>query len=407
MAHNVQVKLTDIAHGGDAVGRIDGQVVFVPLALPGETVTVSVAPSSSSYLRASLVSVDAPSPDRVEPPCPAFGRCGGCQWQHIAYPEQLWLKQSILRAALSRIGHLTDPQVQPVQGMQNPWHYRNHVQLRVSTDGCAGYYALQSHDVVPVEKCLIAEPLLLSMWQAHRDTQVPSRTLTLRAGVHTGDRLAILSGRGASRRAAAGLPYSCLQVDAEGHHRVLAGRDHLFERVGRLTLRISADAFFQVNTRQAERLVEVAATHLELEPGESLLDAYCGGGLLGLSLAGPHNPLFGIESSGPSLKDAQANAGDRGVFWEGDVAEVLRRERPRVDAIVLDPPRTGCRPEAIEALSLCEARRIIYVSCDPATLARDVARFADHGYRFSCASPVDLFPQTYHLETVAVLERVA
>ncbi|MHB1319633.1 MAG: class I SAM-dependent RNA methyltransferase, partial [Anaerolineae bacterium] len=187
MGRTVQITLTDMAHGGDAVGRYEGQVIFVPLALAGETVTVSLEQSRSSYARASLISVESASPERVAPPCPVFGQCGGCQWQHVSYAEQLRLKQGIVRTALQRIGGVPKPDILPMLGMDDPWQYRNHVQLRVDPRGRAGYYALQSHTIVATEHCLIAHPLLETMWDAHVRCRIRANELILRAGVNTGE----------------------------------------------------------------------------------------------------------------------------------------------------------------------------------------------------------------------------
>jgi 23S rRNA (uracil1939-C5)-methyltransferase len=406
MSSTVQITLTDMAHGGDAVGRHEGQVIFVPLALPGETVTVSLEQSRASYARGRVVSVDRASPERVNPPCPFYGRCGGCHWQHIDYPEQLRLKHGIVRTALQRIGGIPEPDVLPMIGMADPWRYRNHVQLRVDARGQVGYYALQSHDIVAADHCLIAHPLLETMWDAHRAARIRAEELVLRAGVNTGERLAQIRGHNSvSGREDLPLPYSCLYTGPSGRRQVLAGRDYYTEKVLERPLRVSADSFFQNNTTQTERLIQVAAAYLQLKDGESLLDAYCGGGLLGLALTNVSDALYGIESYGASVRDARANAGGRGAFLEGDVAKVAKSQGIQVDAVILDPPRTGCTPETVEALASCGASRIVYVSCDPATLARDVARFSAKGYAMVQAQPIDMFPQTYHVEVVALMSR--
>ncbi len=406
MKNRVQLTLTDMAHGGDAVGRYEGQVIFVPMALPGETVTVSLEQSRASYARGRLISIDRPSDARVSPPCPVYGRCGGCQWQHISYPAQLEFKRGIVRDVLERIGGVQEPRVQPMLGMAEPWHYRNHVQLRINRYGQAGYYALQSHEIIATEHCMIAHPLLDTMWDAHRACRVRADELVLRAGTNTGDRLAQIRGRHAvTVRDDLSVPYSCLYTGPSGRRQTLAGREYYTERVLDVPLRVSSDAFFQNNTAQTERLIQVAASYLQLQDGESLLDAYCGGGLLGLTLTNTSNALFGVESYSASVRDARANARGRGTFLEGDVARVVKSQEMHVDAIILDPPRTGCTPETVDALASCGASRIVYVSCDPATLARDVARFREHGYALVEAQPVDMFPQTYHIEVVALMSR--
>jgi 23S rRNA (uracil1939-C5)-methyltransferase len=406
MARTVHITLDEMAHGGDAVGRHEGQVVFVPLALPGETARVELVEQRKGYARGALVSIEAASPQRVAPPCPYFGRCGGCQWQHAAYPAQLAFKEQIVRSQLVRIGGQQSPLVRPMLGMGEPWRYRNHVQLRIDREGRVGYYALKSHDVTPVDDCPIAHPLLASMWDLIASCRARASRISLRAGVHTGERLAIIAGLDETPPALERpLPYSCLYMAPSGAAHLLCGADHLHERLLGRRFRISADAFFQNNTPQAEAMIEVLRGYLQLRPGDTLLDAYCGGGALGLSLAGEGVALLGIEAWPPSVEDAQHNAQGQATIWQGDVADVLAAQRPQVDAIVLDPPRAGCTPEALAALAATGAGRIAYVSCDPATLARDIGRLGALGYALREVQPVDMFPQTYHIEAVAWLER--
>lgn len=406
MVESLRITLTDMAYGGDAVGKHQGRIVFVPLGLPGEVVTVTLVETHASYARGRLLDVEFPSRQRVAAPCPAFGRCGGCQWQHMRYAEQLRLKRYILRNALERIGGEASPAVQPMLGMQDPWQYRNHVHLRIDDRGQPGYYALHSHEIIATDHCPIAHPLLETMWDAHQQCHLAAEELILRAGLYTGERMAIVRGRqGIARAEMPKVGFNCLYLGPSGRPKTVWGRDYIAEQVGNHRLRISAESFFQNNTVQAERLVESVASLLHLQPGESLLDAYCGVGLFGIGVTDASNPLYGIESSVAAVRDARVNA-DHGTFLRGDVNRVLREHKLRVDAIVLDPPRGGCSPETIGALADCGASRIVYVSCDPATLARDVARFREYGYALIQAQPIDLFPQTYHIETVALLNRV-
>ncbi len=406
MSRTVQVTLDDMAAGGDAVGRREGQVIFVPLALPGETVQVRLVERRKSYARGELVAIEIPAPERVAPPCPYFGRCGGCQWQHATYAAQLTFKERIVQGQLVRIGRQEDPVVRPMLGMADPWRYRNHVQLRVNAQGHVGYYALKSHTVVPVDECPIAHEQLQPMWSALDDCGARARQLSLRTGVNTGERLAIIRGQEARPpRPQEPLAYSCLYQAPGGRRHLLSGRDHYHESLLGRRFRVSADAFFQVNTLQAERMLGVLREYLQLEPDETLLDAYCGVGALGLSLATEGVRLLGVEAWEPSVRDAVHNAGGQGAFWAGDVAEVLAAESPAADAIVLDPPRAGCTPETLAALAATGARRIAYVSCDPATLARDILRLQGHGYALREVQPIDLFPQTFHIEAVALLSR--
>lgn len=406
MQEKVRITLDEMAAGGDAVGRYEGQVVFVPLALPGETVLVELVERRQGYARGALAAIEEPSPQRVSPPCPHFGRCGGCQWQHAAYSAQLAFKEQIVRSQLTRIGRQAEPVVRPMLGMADPWRYRNHVQLRVNEQRQVGHYALKSHAVVPTTDCPIAHPLLAPMWSALEDTGARAERLALRAGAHTGEQLAVLYGpKGAQSPRRAPLAYSCVYVAPSGARQLISGRDYYHERLGDRAFRVSADAFFQNNTPQAERMVRTVADYLQLQRGEILLDAYCGVGALGLSVACEGVRVLGIEGWAPSARDAEHNAQHEATIWQGDVAEVLASRRPRVDAIVLDPPRAGCTPETLAALAATGATRMAYVSCDPATLARDIARLNGLGYTLCEVQPIDMFPQTYHIEAVAWLER--
>ncbi len=406
---SLTLTLTDISHGGEAVGRHDGKVIFVPLAIPGETVRVELTEQREHYAHARLLEVLAPSPGRVTPPCPWYGRCGGCHWQHIDYPTQLTLKRDIVRTQLERLGKQRDPQVQPTLGMDEPWAYRNHAQVVTDAQGRLGYNAPKSHTVVPVETCAILHPLLDELWSAlDLEAGAPPR-IVLRAGIGTGEQMVILEGDdNAVPDLEVDLPVSCLYQAADGTLTLLVGDDHYHERLAGRNYRVSAPSFFQVNTAQAERMLEVVREYASLQPGQALLDAYCGVGALGLSLLQPGVRLVGIESSPWAIDDAAANAReDEDVtLYEGNVEDVLPELGERYDVVVLDPPRAGCAPQALDAIVRAQPQHIVYVSCDPATLARDVARLSASGYRLVEAQPVDMFPQTYHVECVVLMQSV-
>jgi len=402
------VQLDNLAFGGEAVGRLDGKAVFVAGGIPGERVRVEMLHDAGRYARARLIEVLDPSPDRVVPPCPYYDDCGGCHLQHISYPRQLELKRQIVQDQLVRLGGINEPQVLPTLGMSTPWAYRNQVQLHAH-QGAVGYQRPQSHVVVPVSHCAIAHPLIDACWPATVPETVTR--LTLRAGVGTGERLALVKAAEALATTDLSLPDDVAIVQPMGTQlRVLRHLPWLHERLLGFTMRVSAQAFFQNNTAQAEALVSLAGEALALQPGERLLDAYCGVGAFMLPLLPAGGRGLGIESSPEAVADARVNARlaniERQVrFVEGDVGRVLAR-RQQCDAVVLDPPRAGCSPKALAFLAATGASRIAYVSCDPATLARDIGRLGAEGYRLEWAQPVDMFPQTYHVECVALLSRV-
>lgn len=405
----IELRLADLAHGGEAVGRHEGLVVFVPFGIPGERVCVQVVERRSNYARARLLEVVEPSPNRMEPRCPHFGVCGGCQLQHVAYEAQLQFKEQVLRSQLQRIGKVSNPPLRQAIGMDIPWAYRNHVQLAVNGEGRTGYLAAYSDRMVPIAECPIMEPLLEGTWKGLQGDLRRAERVVIRAGVNTGERMVIVEGQGPHP------PLLCVDAGvslvyrpAGGRPRPLQGTDHLNELVAGRRFRLSPGSFFQVNTRQAEHLVAVVAGYLEARRGHTVVDVYSGVGLFALAAATEASRVLGIESSVSAWEDARANAaGHPGVeFVRGRAEDVLSAVEGRIDAAILDPPRAGCAPAVLEALADHDVRRLVYVSCDPATLARDVARLEVLGYRLQEVQPVDMFPQTYHVETVALVRRV-
>jgi 23S rRNA (uracil1939-C5)-methyltransferase len=435
MPPQLTLSLSDMAYGGDAVGRFEGKAIFVPYAIPGETVRVQVVTDKGRFARARLLDVLTPSPRRVTAPCPHFGVCGGCHWQHVNYPAQLEYKRSIVLSQLQRIAGLTDAPVRPMLGMDNPWHYRNHVQFGVSEDSELGFMAAGSHQVVPIERCLLLHALLEELFDS-LDIELPGlRRLTLRAGVNTGERMIILEMVGDPPQVEVDLPVSFVLMLSDGTPVTLLGSSYLHERLAGRMYRVAAPSFFQVNTEQAEVLVALVRTYLNATADSTILDAYCGVGTFAIELAKTASQVVGIESSAAALADAEANAvGMENVrFVHGPVADNLRAlgltrrgateylpprggtaylpqkggtEYLKDPLAVLDPPREGVSQEVVTALARLAVQRIVYVSCDPATLARDIKGMLAAGYALREVQPVDMFPQTYHIESVALLERL-
>ena len=383
-----------VAHGGHCVARHDGRVVFVRHALPGERVRARVTEGApdSSYWRADAVEVLAGSPDRVAPPCPwaGPGRCGGCDWQHATPVAQRRLKADVVREQLTRLarldGPLLDVEVEPVPGDQGGLGWRTRVQYAVDEDGRAGLRKHRSHEVVPVDHCRIAHPLV----DAAAVTARPwpgARSVEVAASVATGECLVLPDGRA-------------------------AGPDEpaLTEVVGNRRFRVTGGGFWQVHPGAAPALLDALLDGLEPRAGESALDLYCGVGLFGAALAervGPGGRVTCVEADRGAVADARHNLADLpGVRVErGRVDHVLRRLRlRRADLVVLDPPRSGAGRAVVDLVSRVRARRIGYVACDPAALARDLRWFGERGYDVRGLRAFDLFPMTHHVECVAVLE---
>jgi 23S rRNA (uracil1939-C5)-methyltransferase len=412
MERSLSLELTTMAHGGAALGRHEGKVIFVPYALPGETVRVQVTDDQGRYAHAELLEVLTPSPDRVPPPCPYFGpqACGGCQWQHAAPEAQLRYKAQVVADQLRRIGRFADPPVEPTVPDAAGWAYRNRARLRPASGGGLGFLSADSHQVVAIDACLVIHPLLSEMVDA-LDLDVPDlKALVLRAGVATGDQMLIFEMEGDEPPAIVlDMPASCVILLSDGLHANLVGHNHITEKVAGHTYRISAPSFFQSNTRQAEQLVRLVLSYLDLQGGEVVVDGYCGVGLFTLPLAERAGLVLAVEEDPTTVEDLLANTADADnvEVVEGLVEAVLSDLEGPIDAVVVDPPRTGLAREAVDALVADGPSRIVYVSCDPATLARDGRQLARADYHLEAVQPVDMFPQTYHIETVSLWVRRA
>ncbi|RLC80078.1 MAG: 23S rRNA (uracil(1939)-C(5))-methyltransferase RlmD [Chloroflexi bacterium] len=401
------LQLTTIAHGGAALGRHEGRVIFVPYTLPGETTRVEIIEDKGRYAIARLVEVLEPSHDRVSPPCPYFGPtgCGGCQWQHVGYQAQLRFKAEIVADQLTRIGKIAAPTVHPTRPDSSGWAYRNHAQLHPVPGGGLGFRAASGDDVIPIEECPILHPLLSDLYAALDLDFEGLLRLSLRAGTTSGDQMLIFEMEGDLPPALEiDLPVSCVLLLSNGQHANLIGHNYITETVAGRTYRISAPSFFQVNTPQAGQLVRLGLDYLDLQGGETVLDGYCGVGLFTTHLAQRAGLVIGIESSPAAVTDLLENISefDNVEVVEGPVEAVLPDLDTRFDAAVVDPPRVGVDRFALDALIERRPARLVYVSCDPATLARDAQRLTRSGYRLVKVQPVDMFPQTYHIESVAL-----
>lgn len=408
-----------ISHDGQGVGRIDGKVVFVPGALPGEDVDLKIVEEKKNYLRGRLTSIITSAPERVDPPCPYFGQCGGCHYQHAGYDLQVDLKTRVVEQTLQRVGGV-ETDILPCVPAEWPWQYRNKVTWHgamVKGHWKFGYYRGESNEIMDIDSCLLVSD---AMQEAGRALGREVRELNLRMPVEVSVRESI-SGeimsiiKGIDRESARKL---CLLVDelidsfylfdGKGVHCLKKGREFK-ERLAGIGFSLSPLSFFQVNRKQAEKLVAVVQESLELQGGEQVLDAYCGVGTLALSLAGQAKRLVGVESFPTAVEDANKNARLNGIcncrFLAGFAEQILPTLSQRFEAVVLDPPRAGCQPQVIKAVERMKIPRVVYVSCEPSTLARDLARFQQAGYCVKKVQPIDMFPQTYHVETVVLMSR--
>ena len=410
----MQLTVGELAHGGAAVARVDGRVVFVEGAIPGETVEAEVTHRRKDFWRAQATSVLEPAATRVEPPCPYFtAGCGGCQLQYLAYPEQLEQKRQVLHRQLQR-GHLEFPPDRiDVLGMDDPWRYRLRGEFHVLRRGGAvslGFFRKHTYQTLPIDACLIhveaIERALPAFARAAEDpaaarvtalqfTWAPGSSDLLWAPYPPGS-----ADTAFGLRAAGWIPELNLNDDSIG-----------IEDAGR-HFRVRPEAFVQVNARQRDVLYERAVAMAQLRGSERVIDAYAGIGMLTARLADNAAEVIAVEESPYAVRLGELNMQLNGCgnvrYLRGQVEDAVGRLDGPIDVLVLDPPRAGCAETAVEAMANLRAERIVYISCDPSTLARDVDRFCAAGrYTLVEVAFVDMFPQTYHIEAVVKLERTA
>ena len=409
------VKLDRLAYGGDALGRVStasaetgGRAVFVPFALPGETVHIRVVEEKRGHLRGELVEVLEPSAQRIQPKCKHFGICGGCHYQHLSYPAQLQAKTDILRDQLSRIGKIPDPPLQPMLASPQEWKYRNHVQFHLTPDAKLGYFAANRTGVVPISECHLPEDPLNTLWPGLEfEPGLGLERISLRAGMRGEVMLMLESAQ--LEPPALELEASLSVVHISGDDViVMAGEGSLHISVKERTFQVSAASFFQVNNAMTEKMVEHLLAHLPVSPSTTLLDVYCGAGLFSAFFAGKVGRLIGIEVSPSACEDFAANLDefDNVELYEAPAEIVLPSLDVRPDVVIIDPPRAGLDRHVLDALLAQSPQRLAYVSCDPSTLARDSARLSAGGYRLVQVTPFDLFPQTYSIESISIFEPV-
>lgn len=408
MTSEYTLQLTDLTFGGDALGRLpDGRAVFVPFGLPQETVKVRLTDEKATFAKAELIEVLTPSPLRIKPRCPHFGICGGCSYQHLAYPDQLAFKQKIVADQLKRLAGLADFPVDAVVPSPQPWNYRNTVQFRVSPAGKLGYQRAGSNDFVEISQCHLPQPEINELWpELALEEETGIERVVLRAGAD-GDLLLDLEGKGEiPPEFSVDFAVSATYTGPDGLS-VLSGEEYVLMQVKERTFKVSIGSFFQANIAQAEKMVErVLALAGDLK-GKTVVDAYCGVGLFSAFMAGTADRLIGIELSDSACDDYATNLDEFSNvdLYMGPVEGVLPTLSIRPDIFVIDPPRAGLDQRVIKAITEQLPEKVIYVSCDPATLARDIKRFAQAGYSLECITPFDQFPQTYHIETISLLIR--
>lgn len=384
--------LEGIGPEGDTLALHEGETISVFGGIPGEEVVASIVRyrrRRRSFVAGIVAEVLKPSPHRVAPPCPYFGPCSGCQWQHIEYAYQLRLKQEAVERHLRRYSELEGVAVSPTIPSPQAFGYRNHARFTVRARGSLGFVNRITRRFVRIDECMLMARWINAALRQLQDRSQETSQLSIRYGVNTGDYLIQPSLRNQE------IP-------------LLSGQTHYREALLGHGFRIASPSFFQVNTRQAERMAELVRARLSLAGDELLVDAYAGVGTFAVLLAPYVRRVIAIEESASAVKDAHANA--QGIanleFRQARTEDALASMDERPDAVILDPSRVGCHPNALSALARLSPRRVVYVSCDPETLARDLSIMAQGGFRVESVEPLDMFPQTHHVETVATLKRL-
>lgn len=432
----MRVVIDSLAYGGAGVARAeDGRIVFVEGACPGDTLEVTIAEEHPRFIRATIAEVLDASPDRVTPPCPYFGVCGGCQWQHVAYDVQIESKRRAIQDALTRIGKQTDVEVSAVAASPDQYGYRNKIELSVANTPkgpALGFARHGSNDVVAIDACLLLPknirkaPRSLSGALRYLSSRIPTpvERVSLRVSRKGEVEVDLWTAPGGFPRQLAAkvigdavgartVTRVITKGEAEARKvsrvEVLSGPGAWKEKLGGYEYLVSAPSFFQVNTRAAELLQSAVLAAVGADGTTLVADLYAGVGTFTLPLAAASCEVVAVESSSHALADLRRNLDSAGLeadIMPGDAGRIAE-EIEGVDTIVVDPPRSGLSERAGRALVEARPETIVYVSCDPATLGRDVRTFTEAGYHLSSVSGVDLFPQTYHVETVATLVRKA
>ena len=425
---------------GLGIARVNGAVVFVPHAVRGEEIDLRITKVMKTSCAGEIVKIHNPSPERMEPECPYAGKCGGCAYRHLTYPEELWAKRQRVQDALTRIGGL-DLTVEEILGAKNPEHYRNKSQYPVGADGSIGFFQARTHKVVPIRRCLIqteaADRTAQAVGEWMRRYKISAYDETTGKGLvrhvcvrvnRKGESLCcvVVNGNKVPREpelaayVTAAVPHTVGvllnsntrrgNVVLGDKYRTLFGRNYLMDTLCGLEFKLSMPSFYQVNRDQAEVLYGKALEFAGLTGNETVLDLYCGIGTITLCLAKAAKRVIGAEIVPPAIRDAKENALrnhiENAEFFCGDAADIaakLESDGLRPDVVTVDPPRKGLAPAVIASVAAMGPEKVVYVSCDPATLGRDVKIFREFGYEAKRAAAVDMFPGTAHVETVCLL----
>lgn len=445
----IETSIEAVSSEGQGICRAEnGEVIFVPNSAVGDVLKVRIVKKLKKYSFGKIEELLSPSPDRIEIDCPCFYQCGGCVYRHISYEAELKIKEQRVRDAIERIGKITDVPVDKIVGSEREKRYRNKAQYPVGKNSSgqliSGFYGLHSHRIVPCEDCLLQPEIFSKINKTVLDFMKSSQNDVYDETTHKGKLRHIYLRQGEKN----GEIMVCLVVNGNGlkdepalvkmltenfpeiksivinsnrdktnvilgkKNRVVYGNDYITDQLLGVRFRISPHSFYQVNRKQAEKLYSIAADYADLSKDDVLLDLYCGTGTIGLTMADKVKELVGVEIVEDAIKDAKINAKTNNVensrFLCGDAsyaAEELKKEGIRPDVVIVDPPRKGCDEKLLNTIKEMSPKKIVYVSCDPGTLARDLKTLKTIGYPPQKITPVDMFPRTSHVETVVLMSK--
>jgi 23S rRNA (uracil1939-C5)-methyltransferase len=401
-----EISLEKLTYGGEVMGRLpDGRAVFVPFGLPNEIVKIKLTQEKQNFARGEILEIIKSSPERITAKCKHFIQCGGCHYQHLSYESQLKAKTEILSDQLRRIGKIENPPVNSMIPSPSEWNYRNHIQFHLTKEGKVGFINSNGNSAFAIEECHLPEKEIDIFWkELNFESNLNLERVALRSSDEN-DLMLILESESPEA------PELEVEADVsvihlyENHPVMIAGQDHIFIKVLDKDFKVSADSFFQVNTKMTEKMVEHLQIHLPVSLSTCLLDIYCGVGLFSKFFADKYQKVIGIESSPSACEDFVFNLDefDNVDLYEGSAEEILPKlEITNQTHVIVDPPRAGIDKHALDAIINLKPQIIAYVSCDPSTLARDAARLMNGGYKLKQVTPFDLFPQTYHIESISI-----
>src|SRR5574344_157258 len=395
-----KIEITSFDHQGRGLGRIDNMVVFVPNTLPGEIINVKLTNKQKNYLEGEVVDYITKSSDRVEPLCLYYATCGGCDLMHISYPNQLKYKEDKIKNIMSKYANIDC--VNDIVKCNRPWNYRNKVTFQV--DNKIGLYEKRTNSIIPIDKCLLADPEINKYFNICKSMSLDGITQVVIRTSATGTMVIFKCTKNIQIDTNL---FDCnVIIDYKGYH-VLKGNDYIIENIGYRKYKISPSAFFQVNSSEVVKLYDKVKEYLDVS-NDNILDLYCGTGTIGIYVSNNNSNILGIEINESAIKDANENKKLNNLtnisFMAGDTAKILKKIHFKPNKVIVDPPRAGLDKKVIEQLLDMKTSKIVYVSCDPITLARDL-KLLSVKYTVDEVTPIDMFPNTYHVETVVLLSR--